>query len=133
MRRVTVTLPAAVRRAILAHARRDAPRECCGLLLGRGNRVLHAAAMRNVASTPRVRFRIDPREHIALRRELRRLSPALEIVGVYHSHPVGPAGLSARDRREAHYREWLYVLAIGGPDRFRLRAYRIDRRSASPS
>ena len=129
MRPVRMTLPAAVRRAILGHANREAPRECCGFLIGRGGRVLHAAAMRNTSKSPRVRFRIDPREHIALRRELRRLSPALEIVGVYHSHPAGPAEPSTRDRLEAHYREWLYVLAIGGPDKFRLRAYRIARRS----
>jgi len=95
MRPVALTLPAAVRRAILAHAERDAPRECCGLLIGRSGRVLHAAAMRNISASPRVRFRIDPREHIVLRRELRRLSPALEIVGVYHSHPAGPAEPSA--------------------------------------
>ena len=130
MRPVALTLPAAVRRAIVAHAQRDAPHECCGFLIGRGGRVLHAAAMRNIAASPRVRFRIDPREHIGLRRELRRLSPALEIVGVYHSHPAGPPEPSPRDRREAHYREWLYVLAIGGPDKFRLRGYRIARRSA---
>jgi proteasome lid subunit RPN8/RPN11 len=133
MRPVALTLPAAVRRAILAHAERDAPRECCGLLIGRSGRVLHAAAMRNISASPRVRFRIDPREHIVLRRELRRLSPALEIVGVYHSHPAGPAEPSPRDRREAHYREWLYVLAIGSRDKFRLRAYRIARRSARTS
>ena len=127
MRSVRVTLPLHVRRAILAHARRDAPRECCGFLIGRRGRVLHAAFMRNAAPRPRVQFQIDPGEHIALRRELRRLSPALEIVGVYHSHPDGPGEPSAQDRREAHYREWLYVIAIGATDRFRLRAYRIDR------
>jgi proteasome lid subunit RPN8/RPN11 len=129
MRPVPVRLPAGVRRAILEHARRDAPDECCGFLLGRAGRVLHAASMRNAAARPRVQFRIDPREHIALRRELRRLLPALEIVGLYHSHPDGPREPSARDRREAHYREWLYVIAIGASDKFRLRAYRINRRS----
>ena len=133
MRQVRMTLPAEVRRAILAHARREAPRECCGFLIGRGGRVLHAAALRNIAENPRARFQIDPREHIVLRRELRRLSPALEIVGVYHSHPDGPSEPSVRDRREAHYREWLYVIAIGASDKFRLRAYRIDRRTPRPA
>ena len=126
MREVRARLPPAVRRAILDHARREAPSECCGLLIGRGGSVLHAAALRNAAATPRTRYSIDPREHIALRRELRRLSPPLEIVGVYHSHPAGQAGPSDRDRREAHYRDWLYVIAAKARDRFRLRAYRID-------
>ena len=129
MRPSRMTLPVGVRRAILAHARRDAPRECCGFLIGRRGRVLHAAVMRNAAARSRVQFRIDPAEHISLRRELRRLSPALEIVGIYHSHPAGPPEPSDQDRREAHYREWLYVIAIGESDKFRLRAYRIDRRT----
>ena len=127
MRSVPVRLPANVRRAVLQHARRDAPNECCGFLIGRARRVLFAASMRNTAARPRAQVRIDPREHIALRRELRRLSPALEIVGLYHSHPDGPREPSARDRRDAHYREWLYVIAIGASDKFRLRAYRINR------
>lgn len=128
MREVRVSLPAPVRRAILDHARRDAPDECCGLLIGRGRRILHAAALRNAAARRRTEFRIHPKDHIALRRELRRLSPPLEIVGVYHSHPAGPAGPSDKDRRQAHYREWLYVVAARTRDKFRLRAYRIGDR-----
>ncbi len=131
MREVRVPLPAPVRRAILDHARRDAPDECCGLLIGRGRRILHAAAFRNAAARPRTEFRIHPRDHIALRRELRRLSPPLEIVGVYHSHPAGPEGPSDKDRRQAHYREWLYVVAAKTRDKFRVRAYRIGDRSAA--
>ncbi len=130
MREVRVVLPAAVRRAILEHARREAPDECCGLLVGRGRDVVHAAAMRNAAVTPRTAYLIDPRDHIGLRRELRRLSPPLEIVGVYHSHPAGPPTPSDRDRRQAHYREWLYVIAAKARDKFGLRAYRIGNAAA---
>lgn len=102
-------LPAAVRRAIVAHARRDAPLECCGLLVGRGRSVIAAMPMRNTAASP-TRFRLDDREHIELRRTLRRFEPPLEILGVYHSHPRGPAVPSSTDVAEAHYPEWLYVI-----------------------
>jgi proteasome lid subunit RPN8/RPN11 len=101
------------RLAIVAHARREAPRECCGLLVGSGRRVVLALPMTNVDSRPRTGFRIDPAEHIAARRVLRRAVPSLEIVGVYHSHPSGPATPSARDVAESHYPEWLFAIVAG--------------------
>jgi proteasome lid subunit RPN8/RPN11 len=114
------------REAMVAHARRDAPRECCGLLVGRGRRIDVALPMANVASRPRTRFQVDPAEHIAVRRVLRHIAPALEIVGLYHSHPVGPAVPSERDLAEAHYPDWLFVI-IGRGGRS-VRAYQIRRK-----
>ena len=103
-------LPAAVRRAIAAHARRDAPNECCGFLLGRRAHVAYALPASNTSTTPLTRYRVDPRAHIALRRILRRLEPPLSILGIYHSHPCGPGGPSLSDIREAHVREWVHVI-----------------------
>ena len=99
--------------AMLAHARKEAPRECCGLLAGRGRRITLAIPLRNVDRRPRVRFRLDPAEHIAVRRALRALSPALEIVGVYHSHPKGPAVPSAADIAESNYPDWFFAVLDG--------------------
>ena len=39
-----------VRAAIVAHARRDSPRECCGLLLGEGGSILFALPMGFIAT-----------------------------------------------------------------------------------
>jgi len=103
-------LPANVRRAVIAHARREYPRECCGFLIGHRERVLHALPLPNVDSRPRVRFRIDDRHHIEVRRMLRRFQPPLAIVGVYHSHPDGPAEPSAADCREANYSAWIFAV-----------------------
>ena len=116
-------LPAVVRRAIVADARRRAPRECCGFLLGRQGRIEWAVAMRNVAPGRR-RYRIDAREYLALRRLLRTVTPAIAIVGVYHSHPAGPPHPSATDIAEAFYPEWAYVIVSLGA-RPRVRAFRI--------
>jgi proteasome lid subunit RPN8/RPN11 len=104
-----VILPAGVRRAIVAHARHERPRECCGLLVGRGRRVAFAVAATNV-ETGDTRFRLDDREHIQLRRVLRSFHPSLEILGVYHSHPRGEAQPSATDVAEAAYPSWLHVI-----------------------
>ena len=103
-------LPTVVRAAIARHAVRDAPRECCGFLLGTAGRVVFALPATNTSTTPLTRYRVDPREHIALQRILRRLTPPLAIVGVYHSHPRGPAAPSSSDVREAYVREWAHVI-----------------------
>jgi proteasome lid subunit RPN8/RPN11 len=129
--RDVVSLPLAVRRAIIAHARRERPRECCGLLVGRGHRVSFAVAATNVA-TGETRFRLDDREHLTLRRVLRAFRPPLAIVGVYHSHPKGDARPSETDVAEAAYPSWLHVIVglkttrpvIGA---FRLRNGRVRR------
>jgi proteasome lid subunit RPN8/RPN11 len=77
-----------------------------GFLLGSGRRAIHPA--RSVGRAGAVR--IDDRQHIEVRRWLRRLAPPLEIVGVYHSHPNGPARPSAADRAEAHYPDWVFAI-----------------------
>lgn len=126
-----VILPLDVRRAIVAHARRDRPRECCGLLVGRGRRVAFAVAATNVDASE-TRFRLDDREHVTLRRALRAFRPPLDIVGVYHSHPAGEAWPSETDIAEAAYPTWLYLIVglkttratVGA---FRLRNGRVRR------
>lgn len=128
--RRAATLPPAVKRAIVSHARRDAPNECCGLLVGRGGRVMFSLAMTNVDSRPASAFQIDPAEHIAARRVLRQVAPSLEIVGVYHSHPAGPAVPSPRDIAESHYPDWLFVI-VGASGRS-VRAYKIRRGAVTP-
>lgn len=124
---MNVVIPPAVRRAIVADARRERPNEACGFLLGHGARVRFAAAMRNVDERPAHAYRIDDREHIALRRLLRAMKPPLEIVGVYHSHPSGPALPSERDVRDAHYPDWIQVIVGFSGSRAVIYAYRIRR------
>ena len=125
-------LPAAVRRAILAHAAREAPSECCGFLLGTGARVSHAIPARNVAPTPSTRFRIDDAAHLALRRSLRDAVPPLGIVGIYHSHPASAPEPSPTDLAEAWYPEWLYVIAGRTGRQWQLRAFRLGEGRARP-
>ena len=120
----------AVRAAIVAHARREAPRECCGLLLGDRGRILFALPMANVAADPIVRFRVDDRAHLEARRLVRRFVPPLGIVGVYHSHPKGEPQPSETDLAEAHYPEWVYLIAGVRGGRVAVRGFRIARRRA---
>lgn len=109
MTRRAVCVPASVGRAMLAHARRDRPRECCGFLIGRAGEVAFSVAMPNIAQG-NTRYRIDDAAHFALRRLLRDTTPRLEIVGVYHSHPAGEARPSSTDLAESMYPKWIYII-----------------------
>jgi proteasome lid subunit RPN8/RPN11 len=104
----------AVKRAMIAHAVRVAPLECCGFLVGRDTDVLCAVEMDNIEGSP-TRFRMDDVAHIELRRVLRRATPALAILGIYHSHPQGEAYPSETDVAQAFYPDWVHVIVgLGG-------------------
>lgn len=125
-------LPAGLRRAIIAHARAEAPQECCGLLVGRARTVRHLVPMRNATDGDRrARFLIDPAAHVELQRVLRAVLPPLEVVGVYHSHPRGRARPSETDVAEAFYADWLYVVA-GLRPRAMVAAFQIADGKARP-
>ena len=84
----------------MQHAREASPAECCGMLLGRSDSIVEAAAARNLSAHPH-RFLIDPQDHIRARREGR--ERGLDVIGFYHSHPHSPAVPSETDLAEAAY------------------------------
>ena len=115
----------------MAHARRDAPNECCGLLVGRRGEILEAVPASNGASDPTRRYEISPVDYFAQIRRCRRINEAqserFAVVGAYHSHPRGGPEPSETDVAEA-FRDFLFVIvglaaSIGGME---IRAYRLD-------
>lgn len=92
-------LSAAAAQAIRNHARADYPDEACGLLIGPVGPaaiVDQAVPSANQAGSDRGhRFEIDMALYLRLQRDLR--GSGRRILGIYHSHPDGPASPSARD------------------------------------
>lgn len=84
---------------ICSAAQRASSEEACGLLLGRDGRIEAAVQARNVHSSPRTHFEIDPQALIDAYRAAREGGP--QVLGYYHSHPAGPASPSATDRAMA--------------------------------
>ena len=75
------------------------PLECCGILLGRGDRITAIRPAANVHPSPATHFEIDPQVLIAAHRTAREGGP--EVIGYYHSHPGGTAQPSATDSAQA--------------------------------
>jgi proteasome lid subunit RPN8/RPN11 len=109
---------------IVAHARAQAPLECCGLLIGSGELVDECHPTRNLRESA-VRFEIDPAGHFAAIRKAR--SSNRTIVGAYHSHPASPAVPSETDIREANDSTLLHLIVSLAGDEPVIRAYRINQ------
>jgi proteasome lid subunit RPN8/RPN11 len=108
--------------AIVAHARRDAPNECCGLLVGRpaktGVHVLEAVPAVNGAADPTRRYEISPVDYFAQITRCRRISAAqsetFAVLGAYHSHPRRGPEPSETDTAGA-FRDFVFVIVgLGG-------------------
>ncbi len=105
-------------RRIIDAAEAAYPRECCGLLVGRQlpNGVVDVT---RVHASPNLgkrtdRFEIDPRLWVDLARALGK-GPQ-KVVGLYHSHPDGPAQPLATDLESAWGEElvWIVIGVVGG-------------------
>lgn len=85
-------------KAVDAHALKNFPRECCGLLFGRLSegaiKVEKAVEAENVLGSP-VAFEADP--EFVFRAIDRADQGGIELVGIYHSHPDIAAYVSTRD------------------------------------
>ena len=97
----TLALPAPLRTRLWAHARSETPRECVGLLGGRGSLVSAVYPLRNVAPQPQREYRADDLELLRALKAMRR--EHLDLLGIYHSHPQGPPHPSEDDVRLAQY------------------------------
>jgi proteasome lid subunit RPN8/RPN11 len=116
---------------ILAHAREEAPDECCGVVAvvagsddgtARAVRVHHAV---NTAASP-LRFEIDGLEVMRLLDSIER--DGLELGAIYHSHTRTPPYPSQTDVNFAVNWpgvEWI-IVGLADPSRPEIRSYLID-------
>lgn len=96
-------LSRSLQRAIAAHAAREHPRECCGLIV-RGVRQRRYVACRNAAGSPSEHFVIDHQDWCAAEDQG-------EVLAIVHSHPDVPAAPSMADRVscELHGLPWVIL------------------------
>lgn len=116
--------------AIVAHARREHPRECCGLLIGNEDEVMDAVATDNVAAEPLRHYEVSPSDHFAQIRRCRESGSkgarAVNVIGVYHSHPRSAPVPSPTDLTQA-LEDFLVIIAgpVDGAAPLEIRAYRL--------
>jgi [CysO sulfur-carrier protein]-S-L-cysteine hydrolase len=123
-----VRILAEVVAALVAHAREDAPDECCGLLLAQEDVIDEAVRARNARRSPTA-YLVHPEDHFAALRRARQ--EGTRLVGAYHSHPRSAPRPSETDVAEAHDSELLYVI-VSLERGEEVRAWRIQNGEVAP-
>ncbi len=85
---------------ILEQCGREYPNEACGILCGQNGIVKTVFPMTNARPSP-YSYEMDPEEQFRVMRAIRLAE--LELVGIYHSHPGGPAYPSSVDVEKAYW------------------------------
>jgi proteasome lid subunit RPN8/RPN11 len=109
---------------MIAHARREAPIECCGVLGGRDGRALKLYQATN-AEHSRYCYNIEPQELFRINRECE--ENGWQFLAIYHSHPDSAAYPSPTDvHLAALWPESLYfIVSLLSPENPEVRAFRI--------
>jgi proteasome lid subunit RPN8/RPN11 len=115
---------------MVAHAREEAPNECCGLLIGDRASIERSVRARNREATT-TRYRIDPEDHFAAIHEAR--ATGKRVVGAYHSHPASAPAPSDSDIEEASGgSDFIYVIVSLSKPEAEVSAYRVKHGTVVP-
>jgi proteasome lid subunit RPN8/RPN11 len=117
-------VPRVIYDEMLAHARAEAPNECCGMVGGLDGSASSFYPARNRFESP-MRFEIDSRDQIRINNEIEEAGE--ELLAIYHSHPKTEARPSQTDVNLAAW--WpgvTWVIASLAEDEPVLRAFEID-------
>jgi proteasome lid subunit RPN8/RPN11 len=102
------TLETGVAATIRRHGEETFPHECCGALIGTGERVVAAVPLPNTTEEgPRRRFLVRPSDYRMAEQRATELGG--ELLGFYHSHPDHPARPSQFDLDHA-WPNFAYVI-----------------------
>jgi [CysO sulfur-carrier protein]-S-L-cysteine hydrolase len=122
---VSISLQQTHANEIIAHARSEAPRECCGLIGGISSKSQTIYRLRNVAADPLVTYEAAPEDLFAAQRAMR--DRGEQLAAIYHSHPRSKdPEPSVTDVRLAYYPSAVYFIVGLGDQEPCLRAFRIS-------
>lgn len=123
-------IPADLTAEILAHARAEAPNECCGLVASVDGVAVRVYPAANAAASP-LRYEIDPAEQYRIEMEIE--DNGWDLGAIYHSHTRSAPEPSETDRNLAFHPDSAYLIVglANDPDA-ELRAWWIRDRGGVP-
>ena len=117
-----MVVPRPIYDELLAHAREDAPNECCGLIGGSVGTAATVYRARNAEASP-LRYNLDPQDQFRIMSEMDERGE--ELVGIYHSHTQSPAYPSQTDINLAAYPDATYLIVSLADGEEPLRGFKI--------
>jgi proteasome lid subunit RPN8/RPN11 len=108
---------------MVAHARAEAPNECCGMIGGRDGSATSIHRARNAEESP-LRYLIHPTDQFRIMEEIE--ARGEELAAIYHSHTGSPAYPSQTDINLAeNWPDPLYVICSLADREPEVRAFEI--------
>ena len=99
---------------VIAHARADAPNECCGMIASSNGEAVAVHRARNAAASP-FRYEMDGMEQYRIQTAIE--DAGHELGAIYHSHTRSAPEPSQTDINLAFYPEAVYVIVgLKGPE-----------------
>lgn len=96
---------------IVAHAKKEAPIEACGLIAGRldgDDKIVEKVYILTNTDHAEEHFTLDPKEQLIAIKDMR--ANGLTPLGNWHSHPVSPSRPSDEDKRLAYDSSASYMI-----------------------
>jgi proteasome lid subunit RPN8/RPN11 len=126
---MTLALPQSFIDEMIAHAKEDAPNECCGIIAGQNGRAAKLFRAKNAEASP-YRYNVEPKDLFRIFRECE--ENGWTFLAVYHSHTASEAYPSPTDVRLATWPEAYYVLvSLQDADKPVVRGFRITNGAIS--
>ncbi|TMB99096.1 MAG: M67 family metallopeptidase [Chloroflexi bacterium] len=118
-----LSLPRSFIDEMIAHAREDAPNECCGIVAGEDGQAVKVFRAKNAETSP-YRYSVEAKDLFRIYRECD--EKRWSFLVIYHSHTASEAYPSPTDIRLAFWPEAYYALvSLERPDEPVVRAFRI--------
>ena len=109
---------------MIAHAREDAPNECCGIIAGNDGRATRLYRAVNAEASP-YRYNVDPKDLLRIYRDID--GQGWDVLAIYHSHTHTEAYPSPTDVRLAAWPDAYYlIVSLADEASPVLRAFRIQ-------
>lgn len=93
---------------IFEHVKNEHPKEACGILAGKENKITRVYNMKNTSDNPATCYFMDSKEQLKVFKEIRQEN--LEMLAIYHSHTNTAAYPSKMDIDLAFYPDAFYVI-----------------------
>ena len=118
-----IQLPIAMRDQIVDHAQREAPRECCGVIVGPPGELRELHELTNTYEGVDF-YEPEPNQLFQVYREAD--DRGWGFSAIYHSHPVSVAYPSKRDVEHAGWPDSIYIIcSLERPETPCIRAFKI--------
>ena len=108
---------------LIAHAREEAPNECCGMIGAIDGEATSIYRARNAEASP-LRYNLDPADQFKIMTTMEERGE--DLAAIYHSHTKSPAYPSQTDINLAAYPDTIYIIVTLLNGEEPVRGYSID-------